>query len=85
MSKIVPVVFSSKPSTYEGRELTTSDVVQCAHLIEKLAIETFIARPRISEATTREWLSANRSGSETTRQDFDEAVRRYLMSRWEIQ
>lgn len=71
--------------TYEGRELTTADVIKCAHEIERLAVEAFICRPRVTEATVREWLISNRPGTDTTRQEFDEAVRRYLTSRWNIQ
>lgn len=71
-------------TSYEGQELTTSDVRLCAAEIEKLAVATYIARPRVTEASVREWLSKNRPGTLTTRQDFDEAVRRYLMGRWEV-
>lgn len=70
--------------TYEGRELTTSDVIKCAHEIERLSVEAFISRPRVTEAAVREWLVVNRPGADTTRQEFDEAVRRYLMGRWGI-
>lgn len=71
--------------TYEGRELTTSDVVTCANEIERMSVAAFIARPRVTEAAVREWLIVNRPGTDTTRQEFDEAVRRYLTGRWGIQ
>lgn len=65
-------------------ELRTSDVIQCAAFVEKLAVQAFIARPRVTETTVREYLASNHPGTETTRQEFDEAVRRYLMGRWGI-
>lgn len=78
------VADEAKVRTYEGRELTTSDVVECAHRVEQLAVATFIARTRVTETAVREWLSTNRPGTETTRQEFDEAVRRYLITRWDV-
>lgn len=84
MTTVTEVKFSGKPATHEGRELTTNDVIECAAELEKLAIETFIARPRVTEGIVRSWLAEHRKGTDTTRQDFDEAIRRYLMTKWEI-
>lgn len=72
-------------STVTQRELTTTDVVACARELEKMALSTFLHRPRVTEGMVRQFLNENHQGTETTRQDFDEAVRRYLMSKWEIQ
>lgn len=72
-------------STVTQRELTTADVVKCAQEMEKMALATFIARPRVTEGMVRAFMAENHQGTETTRQEFDEAVRRYLMTKWEIQ
>lgn len=67
---------------FEGVELTTADAAVCGKMIERLAIETFLARPRVVETAIREWLIENRKGTPTTRQEFDEAVRRVVCARW---
>lgn len=84
MTTIVEKLTEGKPKTYEGQELTTKDVIECAAELEKLAIETFIARPRVTEGVVRAWLAEHRKGTDTLRADFDEAIRRYLMTKWEI-
>lgn len=84
MTTVADMVLDGKPKTYEGQELRTSDVILCAAAVEKQAVEAFIARPRVTEAVVRAWLAENRAGSDTPRADFDEAVRRYLITRWNI-
>ena len=84
MTTIAQKLIDSKPNIHEGRELTTRDVAECAAELEKLAIETFIARPRVTEGIVRAWLAENRKGTDTARADFDEAIRRFLMTKWEI-
>ena len=76
------VEFSSQLQT--DRELTVADAKECAAMIEELAVRTFMARGRVVETTVREWLVANRAGSPTTRVEFDEAVRRYLGTKWRL-
>lgn len=84
MTTIADLALNGKPVSYEGRELTTHDVIKCAAELEKLAIETFIARPRVTEGIVRSWLAEHRKGADTPRAEFDEAIRRYLMTKWEI-
>jgi len=84
MTTVADVTLDGKARTYEGRELTTFDVIECAKTLEQQAIEAFVARPRTTEGLVRSWLASNRNGSDTTRQEFEEAVRRYLMTRWSI-
>lgn len=84
MTTIADLAASTKTVSYDGRELTTKDVVECAAELEKLAIETFIARPRVTEGVVRAWLAEHRKGADTPRVEFDEAIRRYLMTKWEI-
>lgn len=84
MSSVTQIVFDGKPLTFEGRELTTADVILCAAEVERLAVAAYIARPRVTEGSVRDWLGQNRPGTDTTRQEFDEAVRRYLMTRWNV-
>lgn len=71
--------------TVAARELTTTDVIECAREVEKMAITSFLQRPRIIDGVVRRFLTENHQGTSTLRQDFDEATRRYLMGKWEIQ
>lgn len=84
MTTVADMVLDGKAKTYEGRELTTYDVIECARELEKLAIEAFIARPRVTEAVVRAWMAEHRKGTDTPRPEFDEAIRRYLMTKWDI-
>ena len=69
---------------YQGRELRTPDIAECAKFVEGVAVQLFIARTRVTDTTIREWLTENRPGTATTRQEFEEAVRRFLITRWGI-
>lgn len=77
-------VFSHAKSPYEGQELTSNDVVLAAREIEKLAMTSFLNRQRLVEVALREWMSSNRSGTSTSRQEFERGVRMYLERRWDI-
>lgn len=80
----VTEIFSDAKGPYDGQELTSNDVVLAARDIEKLAVSSFLGRQRLIEVALREWMSANRKGTSTTRQDFEKAVRFYLEGRWEL-
>lgn len=72
-------------STTSREELTTRDVIECARELEKMAVSTFLHRPRVTEGMIRAFLTEHHAGTTTERADFDEATRRYLMTKWNIQ
>lgn len=77
-------IFSHAKDPYLGRELTSSDVVLAAKEIEKLAVISFLGRSRLVEVALREWMSSQRAGTVTSRQEFERGVRMYLENRWGI-
>jgi hypothetical protein len=81
----VTELFSHAKGAYDGKELTSRDALECVAEIEKLAMSTFLGRQRLVEVALREWMSSNRRGTITTRQDFEKAVRWIMETKWGIE
>lgn len=65
-------------------ELTTSDAMACQGFLERRAVQLILARSRPFTELIREWMIDNCSGTDTTRVEFEEAVRRLIDRRWEL-
>jgi hypothetical protein len=65
-------------------ELTVSDAQRCADYLQELALRQFLAKARPVTEAIREYMIQNYTGTETTRIEFEEAVRRLLDLRWDL-
>ena len=65
-------------SRSESFELRYSDAVACADYVRFKAVWALLARTRPTETIIREWMIDNVQGTSTTRQEFEETVRRIL-------
>lgn len=81
MSALVEFVPPTR-SSFEDVELEMGDVRECVKHLEKVALATFLGKPRSVETVIREWMAVHRRGTVTTRPDFDEAVRHYIAAKW---
>lgn len=83
MSTAVKFIPAGK-KVQNSRELTTNDAQGCVKFIERLAVAMFLAKSRVVETTIREYLSEHHPGTETSRLDFDEAVREIIRGKWNL-
>lgn len=67
-----------------NRELLVSEAVECAAHLERRAIMAFFGRSKPVQDAIREYMVEHFKGADTTRLDFEEAVRYVIRDRWGV-